>query len=52
MVRFTKNDRLDALITVARDEIFYFYLKIDPKGGPLEDLAKLSSSWLIQCSLN
>ena len=37
MVKFAKNDRLDALIVLARDEQFFFPLKNDPKGGPLDD---------------
>ena len=37
MVKFAKNDRLDALIILARDELFLFSLGNDPKGGPLDD---------------
>ena len=38
MVKFAKNDRIDALIVLARDEQFPFSLENDPKGGPLDDL--------------
>ena len=37
VVKFAKNDRLDALIVLARDEQFLFFLENDPKGGPLHD---------------
>ena len=37
VVKFAKNDRLDALILLARDELFLFSLGNDPKGGPLDD---------------
>ena len=36
MVKFAKNDCLDALIVLARDEQFYFPLENDPKGGPFD----------------
>ena len=34
VVKFAKNDRLDTLIVLARDE--HFSLVNDPKGGPLD----------------
>ena len=37
MVKFAKNDRLDALIVLARDEQILFFLENDPKGEPLDD---------------
>ena len=39
VVKFAKNDRLDVLIVLARDEQFHFSLENDPKGGPLEDFS-------------
>merc|ERR1712208_203936 len=38
VVKFAKNDHLDALIILARDELFYFSLENGPKGGPLDDI--------------
>ena len=39
MVKFAKNDRLDSLIILARDEQILFFLENDPKGGPLDDFS-------------
>ena len=37
MLKFEKNDRLDALIVLVRDEQFSFPFENDAKGGPLDD---------------
>ena len=37
VVKFVKNDRVNGLIILARDELFLFSLENDPKGGPLDD---------------
>ena len=37
MLKFEKNDRLDALIILVRDEQFCFPYENDAKGGPLDD---------------
>ena len=37
VLKFAKNDRLDVLIILAKDEQFLFSLENDPKGGPLDD---------------
>ena len=34
---FAKNDRLDALIVLAREEQSFFSIEKDPKGGPFDD---------------
>ena len=39
MVKFAKNDRLDALIFLARDEQILFFLENDPNGEPLDDFS-------------
>ena len=39
VVKYAKNDRLDTLIVLAKDERILFF---DLKGGPFDDFAKLS----------
>ena len=36
VVKFAKNDGLDALIVVVKDDSFFFF-EIYAKGGPLDD---------------
>ena len=40
--KFAKNDRLDAVIILARDERIFFSLENDLKGGPLDDFFQFS----------
>ena len=44
VVKFAKNDRLDVLIVMARDEQFSFSLESELKGGPLDDFSPFSFS--------
>ena len=37
MFKFAKNDRLDALIVLVRDEQFFVSFENNAKGGPLDD---------------
>ena len=43
MVNFAKNDRLEALIVLAKDERYIFSLENDSKGVQLSDFATLGS---------
>ena len=44
MLKFDKNDRLDVLIVLVRDEQFSFPFENDAKGGPLDDFFLFSGS--------